>query len=631
MKKIMSVLLACLMLMMTIGAMAENVTYADLIAWDGQYDVVVIGFGGAGAVAASTAADNGAKVLLVEKAPEGAEGGNTRFCGQLFAYGHEDEEATLAYYKALGGTHKVPEAMLKVYTGKIAHMYDVVSELFGLDKADFVDYPSNATFVGPMSPEYPEFPGADKISLNTMHEGFGDGYMWQNMRKLVTDKPESIDVWFESPAVHLIQDPLSKTIIGVEVERKGEAAKIRALNGVVLACGGFENNPEMIETYLGMTCTAPYGTVYNTGDGIRMATEVGADLWHMETYESSGAYGTAAFMTEEGERCAGLGGMTMGHLFSNGSIMYVGTDGSRTLAEDAANRHGHINQHGDWVNPKASQYNYIVYDQKKADELAAAGAMTGFEHQAIKADTLEELAAATTMDADVLKQQVADFNYYIEAGRDYQFGRSVKSMAAFDAEGPYYAYQVRNVIFNTQGGPRKNENAEVLNGFGEPIPHLYVAGELGGICSFQYQGGGNIAECIIFGQIAGKNAAAAKEELPAFDTSVKTGTMKYVPGAETDIAQPVVDVELGENEYLGVSANGMGGNLAVKVTMAEDKIAAVEVVLQKETPGISDPAFAAVPAAIVAANSAEVDTVASATITSKAIMEAVADALTQVK
>ena len=88
---------------------AADYTYADTIAWDGQYDVVVVGLGAAGTVASATAADEGAKVLLVEKAPEGHEGGNTRVCGQMFAYGAEDEEGTYEYYQALAGGHHIPE------------------------------------------------------------------------------------------------------------------------------------------------------------------------------------------------------------------------------------------------------------------------------------------------------------------------------------------------------------------------------------------------------------------------------------------------------------------------------------------------------------------------------------------
>ena len=74
-------------------------------------------------------------------------------------------------------------------------------------------------------------------------------------------------------------------------------------------------------------------------------------------------------------------------------------------------------------------------------------------------------------------------------------------MRAFDGK-MYYAMPMSGLMLNTQGGPRRNENAEVLDTNGNPIPHLYSAGEMGGITSCMYQGGTNIAECIIFGEIA---------------------------------------------------------------------------------------------------------------------------------
>lgn len=624
MKKWFAMLLTAVMCMsmFTGFAAAEALTYADTIAWDGEYDVIVAGFGGAGGTAASHAADAGAKVLVVEKAPEGAEGGNTRVCGQLFVYGHEDEEATLNYYKALAATHEVPEEMLKVYTKQIAHMYDYLANMFGLDKNNFMDWPSDHSFVGPMSPEYPTFPGSDKISLNTLHEGFADGEMWKNVRKRVTDRTENIDVWFESPAVALIQDPGTKTILGVKVEREGKILNMRAKNGVVLATGGFENNPEMIAAHIGHAASAYYGGGYNTGDGVRMAMEVGAALWHMEAFESTANTGVPASLN--GKNCAAAAGM-MGK-FNTGSSITVGKDGGRFVREDETSRHGHLYYRGNWENVHYSTKNFVVYDQAQADQVGDLG---DFAAEVIKADTFEELAEKTGMDTAILLDTVARFNSYAETGVDLDLNRSAASMRAFSAEGPYYAIETIPVIFNTQGGPRRNENAEVLDHDGNPIPHLYSAGELGGICSFQYQGGGNIAECLIFGKIAGENAAKEKETLVSTIEKVAS-PMTYMPGVATDLV-PAVTYETAENEFIGISENAMGGKLVVKVTMDGEKIAAVEVLEQKETAGLADPALANVPAAIVAANSTEVDTVAGATITSKAIIEAVNNALSQIK
>ena len=98
-------------------------------------------------------------------------------------------------------------------------------------------------------------------------------------------------------------------------------------------------------------------------------------------------------------------------------------------------------------------------------------------------------------------------------------------------------------------------------------------------------------------------------------------------------AAPVVDeneVPLGENEYIG-EADGFGGPVKVKVTMDGDKIAKIDVLSHGETAGVSDPAFSTVPAAIIAANSTTVDVAAGATVSSKAIMAAVENALSKVK
>ena len=108
-------------------------------------------------------------------------------------------------------------------------------------------------------------------------------------------------------------------------------------------------------------------------------------------------------------------------------------------------------------------------------------------------------------------------------------------------------------------------------------------------------------------------------------------TPAYTLGVENDLLSQGPDVALSDNEYLGVSHNAMGGDLYVKVTVENGKIAKVEVLDNKETAGIGDKAIAALPDAIVKAGSTEVDNVSGATITSKAIKEAVTDALSQVK
>ena len=605
---------------------ADAYTYADTIVWDAEYDVVVAGFGASGAVTAKTAAENGASVLIVEKMSEGEAGGNSKVAGQLFAYGNGDYEKTLEYYKNLAADTNVPDAMLETIAKGVANMAEIWVEDFGLNKEDFMDW-TGLPVIGEMSPEYPEFSGSETIGLWTLHQGVSDSFMYQTLKKAVVDKSDKIDVWFESPAEHLIQDPVSKAIIGVQIERDGKKMNIRANNGVVLCTGGFEDNKEMVETYLGMSDYAVIGGLYNTGDGIKMAQEVGADLWHMHVYEGGFGLGGVSFMVNDGEHASQIQTLSQGPL-NTGALILVGSDGDRFLNESEVVRHGHLYENGVWHNPTYPDRMWTIYDQTQADLIAENNSIPEqFLSTVVSADSIEELAELTGTKDEQLKATIETFNKYATSGVDEQHGRAAEFMRAFDGK-KYYAFPVKPEILNTQGGPKRNENAEILDTQGNPIPHLYSAGEMGGITSEMYQGGTNLAECIIFGQIAGENAAKAKEELPAYTLAPKVESTPTHLGDVTDLNKNV-EVETAENEFVG-SAEGMGGTLTVKVTMDGDKIANVEIVSQTESEGIADPALEQIPAAIVENNGTEgVETVSGATITSKAIIAAVEDALSK--
>lgn len=199
-------------------------------------------------------------------------------------------------------------------------------------------------------------------------------------------------------------------------------------------------------------------------------------------------------------------------------------------------------------------------------------------------------------------------------------------MRAF-GDGPFYAIEVMPDILNTQGGPRRNGKAEVLDRDGRPIPHLYAAGEFGGIASNMYQGGGNMAECMIFGKVAGANAAAKKDPLPTYAVAAVESSPTYLPGKETDMAEEK-SYDTSENEYVG-KGQGIGGDVVVKVTMDGDKMSAIEVLEQSETPDIGGKALESLPQTVLDAQSVDVDAVSGATTTSKAFFAAVTEALGQ--
>ncbi len=301
------------------------------------------------------------------------------------------------------------------------------------------------------------------------------------------------------------------------------------------------------------------------------------------------------------------------------------------IDENGKHRHGHVYSCGVWRTPIANYTPHLIFDATQYQILKDEGYITEEREAVIKsADSPEALAELIGADPEKLSQTLADFDTFAQAGRDYQFNRAAESMRPFDG-GPLYAAEFRPLVLNTQGGPRRNKNAEVVSTQGDPIPHLYSAGELGGITPFQYNSGGNLAECMVFGKIAGTNAAVEKDPLPAYEALKPVDpAIAYEPGAASD-AKPeqAADVQLAAGEYVGVGAGGMGGDVTVKVAYADGTITAVEVVSQSETPEIGGKALETLPAQVVAANSADVDAVSGATLTSTAFMAAVKDAISQ--
>ncbi|MEE8716331.1 MAG: FAD-binding protein [Coriobacteriales bacterium] len=613
---------------------STGMTFADTIAWNAEYDVVVVGFGAAGGISSIYAADAGARVLLCDVAPRGHEGGNSRFAAQMMcsAFEGSNPDDMYAYYRdGLAGHFAVDEDALRTYTDGLCSMPSLL-EYLGVTEP--YSWPTGT----PVTPEYPEYDGSDIITEYFVHEGIYDSALWKLIRSSVLDRSEAIDVWYESPARHLVQDPDTKTVVGVEIERDGETVYVRAINGVVLTCGGFENNPEMVQDYLGSARFLPLGSLYNKGDGVRMGIEVGADLWHMEAYETLGMLCGNAWAGDDDERAIlepshGKGGplISIGsEEFAQGSVILVGDDGSRFVNENENARHGHVYDCGFWRMPTANYTPHLIFDQTELDYYKENGRMTDEREAAlISAGSPEELAEKIGADPDVLAKTIADWNFFCEQGCDYDQGRDAESMRAFDG-GTYFAAEMRPDILNTQGGPRRSKDAEVLDTAGEPIPHLYSAGELGGMCAFQYQSGGNLGECMVYGKIAGTNAAAAKDALPAVEGLMAVEPdIRFTAGHASD--EPFADeqVTLGGNEYLGTGTSCMGDDIQLKVTIESGKITAVEVARESETPEYGGKALDTLVSEAVAAGSPDIDMVSGATLTSAGFIEALDDALSQ--
>ncbi|HHE74660.1 MAG TPA: FAD-binding protein, partial [Desulfobacteraceae bacterium] len=123
-----------------------------------------------------------------------------------------------------------------------------------------------------------------------------------------------------------------------------------------------------------------------------------------------------------------------------------------------------------------------------------------------KAKSIDDIASDIKVEPYILRETVERWNRFCMKNADDDFGRPAESMVPVETP-PFYYAEVWPVVSNTHGGPAHNENWQVLDAFGKPIPGLYEAGELGGIFGFLYLAGGNLAECYIGGWTAGRHAA----------------------------------------------------------------------------------------------------------------------------
>jgi succinate dehydrogenase/fumarate reductase flavoprotein subunit len=473
-----------------------------------ETDVVVVGLGAAGCAAAIEAHDAGAEVVVLEKMPESYAGGNTRVSGSLWFH-NEDPERAARYLRSLCGPYDVPDAIVRTWARETARNTEWIEGL--------------GASVGLMyrAPEFPELDGSDSYGgcLHVM-PSWGMGRLFDTLSEAVAAR--SVEVRFESPATGLIRVSGDGSIDGVEVG--GDSSRsIRARKGVVLATGGFQNNPRMVRDYLGLPGAAPVGSPANTGDGIRLAQSVGADLWHMSN--------CLPFIAIRPRDLSSAVPVKFSH--STGYI-YVGLDGERFADESAKVRHGRTLKGGVYrLFP--DQPMHIIFDEKtrQAGRLAltleeapfywaslvegyawSQNNLTEIERGWItQADTLEDLAAALGSNSEVFCKTVGEYNKSCVEGQDRHFGRDASTMVPIDTP-PYFACTWGPALITTCGGPRRNEVGQVLDTCGQVIPRLYCAGDISSTYSYCMDGGMLIADALAFGRIAGRAVAGLPDAGP---------------------------------------------------------------------------------------------------------------------
>ena len=491
--------------------------------WNITTDVVIVGYGGAGASAAITAADAGAKVMIFEKCATG--GGNTAVSsGGMFI--PNNEERAFVYLKKTYtfANSEIDEVQLRAFVKEAMKSKEF---LLSLKPDQKVYIYGHAGFQN-----IPESDAVDKWRFrSTPGTKIRGGDMLFNNYRYAVEEVRKIPVKYNARALELIRE--NDEVLGVWFDINGKKVAVKARRGVVLATGGYEWDDVLLQNHTMGTMFHRLGHPGNTGDGVRMAVAAGADCWHMN-----------ALSCPLGLEVPGLKTALQINMLS-ASYFYVDQDGKRFVNEKMDN---HTCIYGvnllDAIKHRYPRIPcYVVFDEKaRLRGPIIGGATSGYalnregykwskDNSAeiekgviVKANTIEELAKKINVPAENLVNTFKTWNANIKAGADKEFGRPLEKKgkvafegreaplisAPFDEQGPYYAAKLYPAILNTQGGPRRNEKGQVLNPFKKPIPRLYSAGELGSMWGHIYQGACNNSESCVFGRIAGRTVAAEK-------------------------------------------------------------------------------------------------------------------------
>jgi tricarballylate dehydrogenase len=485
-----------------------------------NYDVVVVGAGNAAMCAALAAEESGAKVLVLEAAPEEVAGGNTRFTAG-------------AIRTVYNGVDDLRELMPDLTDAEceITDFGTYTEDQFFDDMFRVTEYRTDPELVEILvknsfetlkwlrgkGVRFAPIWGrqAFKVDgrfvfwggLTVESVGGGPGLVEAEWKAA---KDRGIDILFEARALDLLSDGVK--VSGVKIRHEGVVKEVSA-KSVVLAAGGFQANSEWRTRYLGpgWDLAKVRGTPYNVGDGIRMATDVGAST--MGNWSGCHAVGWDRNAPEFGD-------LAVGDAFQKHSYPFgimVNATGRRFVDEGADFRNYTYAKYGRVILNQPNQFAWQIFDQKVTHLLRDEYRIR--QVTKMTANSIEELAPKLEgVDPDAFIDEIKRWNAAVRT--DIPFNPNVKdgrtttdldvvksNWANTIDEGPFEAYQVTCGLTFTFGGVRIDGNAQVQSTDYKPLQGLYAAGEMvGGIFYFNYPGGSGLINGAVFGRIAGASA-----------------------------------------------------------------------------------------------------------------------------
>jgi succinate dehydrogenase/fumarate reductase flavoprotein subunit len=459
-------------------------------------DVIVVGYGTAGAAAAIAAHDAGADVMVLEASPAG--GGNALYSGGFLLDLPPDRAVDQLDALCFGRT---PRDVLAAYATGLHALADRL-EAEGATITPFDPPPGRFPAAFPAWPNFPA--GKDMRYYHVTADGHLPGEaLWQVLDGAVQRR--GITVRTDSAVERLQCD--EGTVTGVLL------ADGTSLSGqsVVLACGGFEADPGLAEAFLPLGPTYPVGHRWNDGAGLRMGQQAGAALWHMY-----GFFGWFGVRVPEYPAPFAIDFFGPGHVF-------LDADGRRFTDECGHEVHDRLRVLQSYLprNPNRPILpTWAVYD----DATRLAGPLNGMlgtpndyvwsvdssveiERGWVRAGSGPvELAAATGLDPAVLTESLERYNQFAVLGRDEDFGREPETLVPLDLS-RLYAVPTWPAVAGTTGGPAHDDCARVLRPDGSTVAGLYAAGAVSLVFGHLIDFGGGLTDALVFGLLAGADAA----------------------------------------------------------------------------------------------------------------------------